>query len=324
MPNPQAAPSPHSERAIIGSLATMSSNERTAGSVPSMNDVVGDVLGVRVVGHHRVSGGDVAESFRLTLADGRDVFAKTHRSAPHGFFTTEAAGLEWLRDADAVRVPEVLAVSDGGAGQPPYLVLEWIDQARAPGSTRTDAAFGRRLARLHCAGAPCFGRVDRRTTGSRALPNDPCDTWAEFYRTCRLEPLTRLAADVDALPPDTIRLLERLSARLDELGGPPELPARLHGDLWAGNRLVDRDGDSWLIDPAAHGGHREFDLAMMRLFGGYGDACFGAYHDAYPLADGWRERIPLQQVAPLTVHAIKFGGGYATATEHALTSALSR
>ncbi|MEX2625882.1 MAG: fructosamine kinase family protein, partial [Ilumatobacteraceae bacterium] len=101
-------------------------------------------------------------------------------------------------------------------------------------------------------------------------------------------------------------------------GGPEEAPARLHGDLWAGNRLVDRQGRSWLIDPAAHGGHREFDLAMMRLFGGYGQDCFAAYAETFPLADGWEARVPLHQLAPLVVHAIKFGGGYVAATARAL------
>jgi fructosamine-3-kinase len=84
----------------------------------------------------------------------------------------------------------------------------------------------------------------------------------------------------------------------------------LHGDLWAGNRLVDERGRSWLVDPAAHGGHREFDLAMMRLFGGFGPDCFDAYAEATPLAAGWDERVALHQIAPLVVHAIKFGGGY--------------
>ena len=95
-------------------------------------------------------------------------------------------------------------------------------------------------------------------------------------------------------------------------------PARLHGDLWAGNRLVDARGRSWLIDPAAHGGHREFDLAMMRLFGGFSDACFRAYVDVRPLRDGWAERVHLHQIAPLVVHAIKFRGGYVEAASAAI------
>jgi fructosamine-3-kinase len=104
--------------------------------------------------------------------------------------------------------------------------------------------------------------------------------------------------------------MEQLATGLDTFGAADEPPARLHGDLWAGNRLVDTAGSSWLIDPAAHGGHREFDLAMMRLFGGFGDECFAAYEAVSPLAAGWADRVPLHQIAPLVVHAIKFGGGY--------------
>ena len=273
---------------------------------------VAGALGARPTTMTPLSGGDVAAAYRAHLDDGRRVFVKTHHDPPPGFFTTEAAGLTWLRAAGTVRVPDVLAVSD----DPPFLVLEWIEEGRS--GPDTEARLGRALAGLHRRGAPCFGREDRRTTGSRRLPNEPCETWADFYATQRLLPLARLARDGGALPSTAIATLEEVASRLDELGGPVEAPARLHGDLWAGNRLVDTDGDSWLIDPAAHGGHREFDLAMMRLFGGFGEPCFEAYTEAFPLADGWEARVPLHQLAPLAVHAIKFGGGYVRATERAL------
>jgi fructosamine-3-kinase len=283
---------------------------------------VADDLGVDVVRTSRVGGGDVAEAFAMVLADGRPVFAKTHRRPPPGFFTTEANGLRWLREPDVVPVPAVLAASDGDDGSPARLVLEWIDGGgrRSPGG---EVAFGRALARLHRAGAPSFGREDRRTTGSLALPNDPCDSWVELYADRRLGVLLRLARDRQALPTSSLAKLERVIARLPELGGPTEPPARLHGDLWAGNRMVDRDGRSWLIDPACHGGHREYDLAMMRLFGGFDPECFDAYADEWPLSGGWEERVPLHQLSPLIVHAIKFGGGYAAATERALDAVAS-
>jgi fructosamine-3-kinase len=270
--------------------------------------VVEKSLGSAVVTALPVHGGDVAIALAVDLADRRRVFVKTHLRPPPEFFTTEASGLAWLREAWAVDVPRVLAVSDAA---PAFLALEWVERGRTQPSTEMD--LGRRLAELHRAGAPCFGREDRRTTGSRALPNEPTPTWAEFYATNRLLPLARLAVDADALPAASIERLEALAGRLDVVGGPPEPPARLHGDLWGGNRLVGLGGRSWLIDPAAHGGHREFDLAMMRLFGGFGDDCFAAYAEAFPLADGWEARVALHQIAPLVVHAIKFGGGYVPA-----------
>jgi fructosamine-3-kinase len=275
---------------------------------------VEESLGTAVASSTVVRGGDVAQAFRYELDDGRVVFAKTHPDPPPGFFTTEAAGLRWLREPGAVLVPEVLAVSD----DPAFLVLEWIDVGH--GDAETEVELGRALARLHQASPATFGREDRRTTGSRGLPNEPCATWAEFYATQRLAPLARLARDAAALPSVAIAGLERLAQpdRLATLGGADEPPARLHGDLWAGNRLVDVAGRSWLIDPAAHGGHREFDLAMMRLFGGFSADCFAAHEEVHPLAAGWADRVPLHQIAPLVVHAIKFGGGYVSAAGQAI------
>lgn len=294
--------------------------------MPEPTELVGAIartLDAAVVSSTRVGGGDVAEAFRFELADDRTVFVKTHRDPPDHCFTTEATGLAWLASASAVPVPEVLSVSDGDRRTPPHLALRWVDAEGRP-TAHDDAAFGRRLARLHRAGAPHFGRADRRTTGSRALPNEPCGTWAEFFSTQRLLPLIRLAEAAGALSAATLADIGRIADDLDELGGPPEPAARLHGDLWAGNRLVDPTGTSWLIDPAAHGGHREFDLAMMRLFGGFGRAAFVGYDEEYPLADGWRDRIPLHQLAPLMVHAIKFGGGYAAATDDAVRAVRGR
>jgi fructosamine-3-kinase len=278
--------------------------------MPRLRETVGDALGTTVRSAWSVRGGDVAQAHGFDLHDGRRVFAKTHASPPPGFFTTEAAGLRWLAEAAAVRVPTVLAVSDGDATTPPFLVLEWVEVG-AP-TAGTEAELGRALARLHRAAPAAFGREDRRTTGSRGLPNEPSATWGEFYATQRLAPLARLARDAGALPEASVAGLERLADpdRLARLGGSGEPPARLHGDLWAGNRLVDAEGTSWLVDPAAHGGHREFDLAMMRLFGGFGDGCFAAYAEEHPLADGWADRVALHQIAPLVVHAIKFGGSY--------------
>lgn len=272
------------------------------------------VLGGRFVALARIGGGDFAEAFQATLADGRVVFVKHHRNPPEHFFSTEAAGLSWLREAGCVRVPEVLGVSD----ERNWLALEWIDVG-GRSSRAEEAHFGRALAELHRFGAPCFGRLDERTTGSLGVPNTPCSNWSSFYAECRLLPLARIAQDRGALPQTSVAAIESLAAKLDEFGASDEGAARLHGDLWAGNRVLDSEGQSWIVDPAAHAGHREFDLAMMRLFGGFDAAVFAAYDEVYPLSEGWQSRVPLHQLAPLIVHAIKFGGGYVRGVQDALS-----
>ena len=279
-----------------------------------ITDAVAAALGTPVRSARPVPGGDVARAFRVTLDDGTVVFAKTHDDPPPGFFTTEATGLSWLAEAQAVPVARVLAVGDVPDGVP-LLVLEWIDVRL--GADPDERAFGSALAHLHAAGAPCFGRTDRRPTGSRQLPNDPCATWAEFYATRRLLPLVRLAGDTGAVDPGVLDGVERIAANLGAYGDDVP-PARLHGDLWAGNRVVDRSGTSWLIDPAAHGGHPEFDLAMMDLFGGFGPDALAAYHEVAAPLEGWERRRALHQLAPLLVHAIKFGGPYPRATAAAV------
>src|SRR6056297_2080452 len=161
-------------RTLIGGVAC---DDGGMSSGAELVDSVEGALGVGVAAHRPLSGGDVAASFRLELSDGRTVFAKTHHAPRPHFFETEAAGLAWLREAVPEAIPEVLAVGDG------FLVLSWIDEGR-PGPD-TDAQLGRLLATLHRSGAPCFGRQDRRTTGSRGLPNDTFDTWAEAYAANR-------------------------------------------------------------------------------------------------------------------------------------------
>ncbi|MGF1596790.1 MAG: fructosamine kinase family protein [Acidimicrobiales bacterium] len=273
-----------------------------------------DGLGAAVRSARPVAGGDVSRAYRLELVDGRVVFAKTHPSPPDDFYSTEAASLAWLAAAGVLAVPRVLAHGDD---PPAFIVLEWIE----PGGiadAQTDAEFGRALALLHRSGAPSFGRDDKKTLGSLGLPTGPCPSWPEFYVTQRLEPLVAVAEERDALPRELLREIGRVASRIEILAGPREPAARLHGDLWGGNRMIDAEGRNWLIDPAAHGGHREYDLAMMRLFGGFGESCFAAYDELFPVMDGWTKRLPLHQLAPLMVHAIKFGGHYVGRVEQAL------
>jgi fructosamine-3-kinase len=258
-----------------------------------------------------IGGGYINDAYRVVLSDGRAAFVKSRSGAAPGEYAAEAAGLRWLAEPGALRTPAVLDVADG------YLALEWVQ----PGNL--DAAggeeLGRGLAATHAAGAPRFGAFataaeDVGWLGSLAVSNRPTDTWAEFYVERRLRPLARLARDRDALGDRGLTALERVCERMTELVGPPEPPARLHGDLWSGNVLADAAGRPWLIDPSAYGGHREVDLAMLELFGAPAGA-LEAYREASPLADGWRERVGLYQLLPLLVHALLFGWSYRDAVE---------
>lgn len=279
-----------------------------------------NVLGVEVLECRPTAGGSICSAYSLTLGDGRRIFAKTKDDAPAGMFDSEAAGLAWLARAEAVRVPAPVAVSDDEEALR-FLALEWIEPGR-PGRGY-DAQLGRDLAALHAAGSDRFGFASDGFIGSIPQENTPGDDWAEFYWARRLEPLVRQACDTGLLDQATRRGFDRLSGRLAELVGPDEVPARLHGDLWSGNALCDSEGSPWLVDPAAYGGHREMDLAMMRLFGGFGSECFAAYDEAHPLADGYEDRIALYQLYPLLVHVLLFGAGYLGRTREALRSYVS-
>ena len=269
---------------------------------------LGQALGARVTASEAVSGGSINRAARLTLSDGRRVFVKHHPDAPPGVFRAEADGLSWLAAAGALRTPAVLAVADdAGEPGPRFLALEWI----APGPPDPEA-FGRGLAALHAAGAPAFGWDRDNFIGPLPQLNDAMGGgWAEFYAERRLAPMARRAVEGGALPSSFLDDLERLRARLPELAGPPEPPARLHGDLWGGNALLGAEGGPAVVDPAVHGGHREVDLAMMRLFGGFPDSAFAAYEEAFPPAPGHAERVGLWQLHPVLVHVCLFGGAYA-------------
>jgi len=163
---------------------------------------------------------------------------------------------------------------------------------------------------LHGAGPAGFGFGEPNFIGRLSQSNGEQPTWAEFYRAERLEPQLRLAIEAVVRRAPWRATSNGCFASFAELVGEPEPPARLHGDLWGGNLLVDEQGAPCLIDPAAYGGHREMDLAMMRLFGGFGARTFSAYAEAFPLSPGHQERVQLCQLYPLLVHLNLFGGGY--------------
>jgi fructosamine-3-kinase len=256
-------------------------------------------------------------------------FVKRRPDAPDLFFEAEAAGLRWLGEAEAdggARVVEVVDVKPG------MIELERIRESRpTPEAAR---AFGAGLAITHLAGADAFGAPPRRWLGPlyigrRPLPLAHETSWGRFYARDRILPYLPIAVEAGAVTPaqlpDIQRAVERIaSGELDD----DQAPARIHGDLWNGNVLWDADG-CVLIDPAAHGGHREADLAMLALFGcPYFDEIVAGYDEASwdrgsPLLWGWQDRIPLHQLHPLTVHAASYGPSYGRALHEAALATLA-
>jgi fructosamine-3-kinase len=266
-----------------------------------------------------VGGGSICSATRLTLDDGASVFAKSWPSGqpPPGFFAAEAAGLRWLGEAGAP-VPEVVAEL------PDMLVLQWL----SPGAATPAAAhrLGRALAGTHRAGADRYGADRPGYIGSLALPDEPGEgPWPAWFARARLAPYLRISADRGALSGADVALVEGLLSTIEGYSGPAEPPARIHGDLWPGNILWSTDDSAYLIDPAAQGGHRETDLATLALFGGAPqlDRILDGYQEVWPLADGWRRRVPLHQLHLLLVHTALFGASYRTAVMSAVRATVN-
>ena len=258
-------------------------------------------------------------NYQVRLADGRLVFVKAADADLGGIFEAEARGLRWLAEAHTVGVPEVLGWDVR------TLAVAWVPE-QAPDQHSAEQ-FGRDLAVLHAAGAERFGTPWPGFIASLPLGDRCGDTgagdWASWYADKRLLPYLRRAAGTGTLDAADTRLVEEVASRITSLAGPPEPPSRIHGDCWSGNVLWS-GGRGWLIDPAAQGGHRETDLAMLALFGApHLDRILAAYQEVAPLAPGWQRRVPLHQLHPLLVHACLFGGAYRESVRGAARAALA-
>lgn len=253
-----------------------------------------------------------------------DTVVKERADAPDGFFEAEAAGLRWLGAPAADGGARVVRVVAAGPGR---IELERIHERRAtPEAAR---AFGAALAVTHAAAAAAFGAPPDGWDGPlfigrRPLPVAHEGSWGRFYARDRVLPYLSIAVEAGGVTSSQLPVIreavDRVAAgEFDD----DEPPARLHGDLWNGNLLWD-DRGGVLIDPAAHGGHRETDLAMLDLFGApYLEELVAGYDAARPLRAGWRDRIPVHQLHPLAVHAAGHGPSYGVALADAARATLA-
>jgi fructosamine-3-kinase len=272
-----------------------------------LNTALSRQLSVKIQINHaeRIHGGDINETFLLDTSEGRWFLKMNDARKYPTMFERELSGLEELRAAGVISVPKPFCY--GTAGNRAFLLLEYLEK----GSAAPDfwENFAASVVRLHEHTRPYFGLNDANYIGSIKQYNTPYTSWAVFYAFNRLMPLAKMAFDNYRIDRPVMQQLESLCRRLPQLF-PEEPPALLHGDLWSGNFLVGSNGKVVIFDPAVYYGHREMDLAMTRLFGGFDTRFYYTYQAIRPLESGWQQRLGLCQLYPLLVHLNLFGGNY--------------
>ena len=249
-----------------------------------------------------VGGGSISRAWRVKLADGRLAFVKQHCRPPSGFFAAEARGLERIAETKCIATPPVLAVDDH------HLVLSWIEAC--PFDPAVEEKLGQQLACMHAVTSESFGFDQDNFCGLSPQPNPRMRDGHAFFRDARLMHQGKMAHQAGKLSATDLKRLERLCEKLRSLV-PEQPPALIHGDLWSGNAMADSSGQPVLIDPATHFGWHEAELAMTRLFGGFGGTFYRSYadHNAALLPD-WEQRVPLYNLYHLLNHLNLFGGAY--------------
>ena len=270
-----------------------------------MLEAVSQWIGSPVLGHSAVSGGDISHAYRVSTKS--DEFFCKVQMKPVAFdmFEAESRGLDAIRRSGAILAPQVYSCQKWGEGA--VLIMEYLESKRPTESEL--AKFGEQLAQLHQQSESYFGWGHDNYIGSLPQTNNKDKDWAAFYVRERLRPQLVLAAEQAMLSKEEIPAGEKMMEVLSELFAGIK-PSLLHGDLWGGNYLINKDGAPYLIDPAVYCGHNEVDIAMSRLFGGFGTSFYKAYESSMPLDPLSDDRIRIYQLYYLLVHLNLFGRSY--------------
>lgn len=273
----------------------------------NIQEKLATVLGVEVVvdNYSYVGGGSINETFKITTNKGPFFVKKNSATRFPGMFEKEATGISLLGDSKEIEVPNIVAVGQGSNDA--FLILDFINSGSK--SSLFWSKFGAQLASMHKHTTESFGLDHDNYIGSLYQRNKKHNNWCDFFREERLQYQVKMARDSGSVNSSDIQSFERFYKELDSIF-PKEPPSLLHGDLWSGNFMVNQDGQPVIIDPAVYYGHREMDLGMTQLFGGFDQQFYESYNYSFPLEKGWKERIQYCNLYPLLVHVNLFGGGY--------------
>ena len=263
--------------------------------------------------YERVHGGDINSSYCLLTSAGKYFLKVNDKNKYPLMFEREANGLGKLRELCTLKIPQV--IKQGSCNDQQYLLLEWMEK----GAPKKDMweNFGRGLAMMHKQPQEYFGSNEDNYIGSLVQNNDPHNEWYSFYTECRIKPLVKKLFDAGNYSATDIRDADIFCNNLRSIL-PNEPPSFLHGDLWVGNYMIISSGYATIFDPAVYFGHREMDIGMTKLFGGFDQPFYDLYNDTYPLEKGWEKRLPVTQIYPLLVHAVLFGGHYIKSVKNIL------
>jgi len=261
----------------------------------------------QIISQHSVSGGCINDAKIVITQSGKSFFVKTNINSPKDMFLKEANGLRELAKANVIRIPKVIYSADN------FIIIENILPERKSKSFWEN--FGRNFARLHKFTAQSFGFYENNYIGSTPQRNIPTETetvnWTEFYFNKRLLYQYKLAEKNNYASEELRKSISQLEKTIHiVLMDCNAQPSLLHGDLWSGNFITDETGNACLIDPAVYYGHREADLAMTKLFGGFDGRFYSAYNEEYPLAEDFKYRENIYKLYHVLNHLNLFGSGY--------------
>ncbi|MDQ3112347.1 MAG: fructosamine kinase family protein [Bacteroidota bacterium] len=272
--------------------------------LPRYSSLIRKQSGAELLSVSRVSGGSINCCLCLESSKGLFFLKENSAQAFPGMFEAEKKGLDLLKATTVFRVPAVYSITEENGFS--MLLMEWLE--KMPDEKKDWRDAGQKLAQLHKNTSAAFGLNHDNYIGSLPQSNTPHATWADFFAQERILPQLKLANDEHKIDQSLLRKGERFCSMLKELF-PAEAPSLLHGDLWSGNFFFSTNGPA-LFDPAVYYGHREMDLAMTKLFGGFDPQLYEGYEEEFPLEKKWKDRTDFCNLYPLLVHVNLFGGGY--------------